>query len=54
MAFSVSLRASFVAFVLAAVPGFFALRQSDFDFGEAIAKVDAQRNDGQALGLGTA
>jgi len=35
-----------VALVGAAVPGFFALGESDFDLGTAIAEVDAQRNDG--------
>ena len=39
--------ASFLgALVLAAVPGFFALRESDFDLGDAVAKIDPQRNDG--------
>src|SRR5215469_6640111 len=47
--------ASFLgAFVLAAVPGFFALGQSDFDFGNAVAEIDAQRNDGQTFGFGAA
>src|SRR5580765_1776810 len=40
-----------VALVLAAVPRLLALRQSDFDFCESVAEVDAQRNNGQALGL---
>jgi len=35
-----------IAFVLAAVPGFFALGERDFDFGEAVAEIDAQRDDG--------
>jgi len=42
--------ASFLgAFVLAAVPGLLALRQGDFDLGDAVAKVDFQRDDGQTL-----
>src|SRR5579859_939067 len=47
-----SFPASFlVALVLAAVPRLLALRQRDFDFCQAVAEVDAQRNNGQALGL---
>ena len=41
------------AFVLAAVPTLFTLRQSDFDLGDAIAKVNPQRNDGQPFRIGT-
>src|ERR1700674_1578506 len=44
----------FGAFVLAAVPLFFALCQGDFALCEAIAKVDSQGNDGQAFGLSAA
>ncbi len=36
-------------FILAAVPSFLALRQSDFDLGNAIAEIDTQWNDGQAF-----
>src|SRR4029077_2662209 len=43
-----------VAFVLAAVPNFLTLRQGDFAFGNAIAEVNPQRNDGQTFGLGAA
>src|SRR6266436_6424433 len=47
--------ASFLgAFVLAAVPGLLALRQGDFDLGDAVTKVDLQGDDGQTLGLGAA
>jgi hypothetical protein len=41
------------AFILAAVPTLFALRQSDFDLGNAVAEVDPQRNDGQTFRIGT-
>src|SRR5260370_126551 len=45
--------ASFLgAFVLAAVPRLLALRQGDFDLGDAVTKIDLQRDDGQTLGLG--
>jgi hypothetical protein len=36
----------FFAFVGAAIPGFFALGQSDFALGDAVAKIDAQGYDG--------
>ncbi len=42
------------AFVLAAVPRLLALRQGDFDLGDAVAKVNLQGDDGQTLGLGAA
>ncbi len=39
--------ASFLgAFVLATVPRLLALRQSDFNLGDAVTKVDFQRDDG--------
>src|SRR5215472_14880972 len=45
--------ASFLgAFVLAAIPGFFALGHSDFDFGDAVAEIDVQGNDRQTFGFG--
>src|SRR5713226_7941860 len=44
----------FSAFVLAAVPLFFALRQGDLAFCQAIAKVDSQGNDRQTFGLSAA
>src|SRR5215471_4923017 len=42
------------ALVLSAVPGLFALSQGDFDLGDAVAEIDAKRNDGKALAFGTA
>src|SRR5208283_2773935 len=42
-----------VAFVLTAVPRFLALRQSDFDLGNAVAEIDSQGNNGQTFGFGT-
>ena len=41
------------AFILAAVPTLFTLRQSDFDLGNAIAEIDPQRDDGQTFRIGT-
>ncbi len=42
--------ASFLgAFVLAAVPRLLALRQGDFDLGDAVTEINPQRYDGQTL-----
>ena len=41
------------ALVLAAIPRLLSLSQSDFDFGNAIAEVNPQRNYGQSFRFGT-
>src|SRR5437667_1772771 len=47
--------ASFLgAFILAAVPRFLALSQRDFDFRDAVAKINLRGNHGQTLGLSAA
>jgi len=51
---STSLRASLVRFILAAVPRLLALRQGDFDLGDAVTKINPQRYDGQTLGFDSA